>query len=158
VTRRRPAVDAVDLAVGALAVARLTRLVTTDTLPIVARPREAWLRRWPAPGDEVAGARDAWIGNDGTATDGVATLPTGRQSPVHQQPVEDPPDSGQYESRWVWTEGHPLGELITCPWCASAYVATAAVTFAALAPRVWRPLSRVLAASMVAGLLAQIGE
>lgn len=43
---------AVWLIVDALAVYRLTRLVTRDSLPLVARPRDAAVRRW---GDRALG-------------------------------------------------------------------------------------------------------
>lgn len=38
--------SALTFVVAALATFRLTRMVTTDDLPVFARPREALLRRW----------------------------------------------------------------------------------------------------------------
>lgn len=48
---------------------------------------------------------------------------------------------------------HGLGFLITCPWCASPYIAAGIVVARRLAPRWWGPLADVLAMSAVTGLL-----
>lgn len=156
--------------VGLLAVARVTRLVTTDTLPLVRRPREAWLARWPAPGQVVGDAAIRSIYDDGR-----------RGNPTDSEPGTPPvggkvvgrearrPDGSWGEVRWgvdgttgnatwTWVEGHPLGELITCPWCASVYVAAGCALVAAVAPRSWRVLSRVLAGSLVAGHAARLED
>ena len=45
-------------------------------------------------------------------------------------------------------------ELLSCPWCMSIWVAFGVAVARRGAPRVWRPLAQVLAASSVTGLLA----
>jgi Protein of unknown function (DUF1360) len=47
-----------------------------------------------------------------------------------------------------------LVELLECPWCASVWIAAGVLVVRRVAPRAWRPLACVLAASEVAGLAA----
>lgn len=47
-----------------------------------------------------------------------------------------------------------VAELLSCPWCVSIWVAFGVAVARRGAPRVWRPLAQVLAASSVTGLLA----
>lgn len=47
-----------------------------------------------------------------------------------------------------------LGELVTCPWCMSVWLAAPILAARALVPAWWTPLSLVLALSAVTGLLA----
>ena len=49
-----------------------------------------------------------------------------------------------------------LATLVTCPWCASFYVAIAVVVARRIAPRAWTPIARALAGSHLAGLAANI--
>lgn len=53
-------------------------------------------------------------------------------------------------------EIHPLGELISCPWCSSVWVAVGVVAARRYAPRVWRPVATILAGSAVAGFLSEM--
>lgn len=46
-----------------------------------------------------------------------------------------------------------IGYLITCPWCSSMWLAAGAAAARRVAPRVWRPVARVLALSGAAGWL-----
>lgn len=112
-------IEALELGVDALAVYRLTRLVTTDR---VLRPlrvhviRQAYRRRDPA-GPRFDAAR--W--DEIPRTD------------------DDPPEAAAF---------------IICPWCVGQWMALGAVVLRAGAPRIWRPLSRALALSGAAGLIA----
>jgi len=58
----------------------------------------------------------------------------------------------------VETDRNPpkLARLITCPWCAGMWVALGVVAARRVAPGLWRPLARALAASQVAGLVANL--
>lgn len=49
-----------------------------------------------------------------------------------------------------------LAWLITCPWCASVYVAAGVVLVRHRAPRLWQPVAELLAASQVAGLVGNL--
>lgn len=48
----------------------------------------------------------------------------------------------------------PIAKLVTCDWCASAYVAVVVVTARRVCPRLWDPAARVLAMSAVSGMIA----
>lgn len=85
------------LVVDALATYRLARLLTRDSIPLFARPRDAIAARW---------------------------------------------------------DGRALGELVTCPWCASVYVGAGVLVARLLIPVPWSLLSLVLAWSAVAGFLS----
>lgn len=50
----------------------------------------------------------------------------------------------------------PVAEFLSCPWCASMWVAGGVLVVRR--SRFWRPLALVLAASEVAGLLAHWSE
>lgn len=86
--------DAVELAEEALAAARITQLLVSDQLPLVAGPR-SWLAQ-------------------------------------------------RYNGRSV-------GYLVTCPYCVGVWAAGFGMAANLLAPDVWRPVRRALAASYVAG-------
>jgi hypothetical protein len=49
-------------------------------------------------------------------------------------------------------------ELLTCPWCLSAWIGAAAVLARAACPRVWDALARALAFSAVAGVITQASD
>lgn len=103
------------LVIDALAVARLTRLVTVDTLT---RPaRAAVIRR--AYGKEASEVSDLFA----------------------EEMVRNDHDAPK------------LAELITCGWCSSMYCGAFVVVARAVAPRLWDPLARVLAASLVTGIV-----
>lgn len=98
-----------DLLVLALAVARLSRLITSDSL--LQRPREALLRRWPTDdttfGDsEVTKASTNTFGQTvGTLTSGVEVIRAG--------------DAWYPLNPYLWSE------LVTCVWCNSFWLAVA---------------------------------
>lgn len=47
-----------------------------------------------------------------------------------------------------------IATLITCPWCASVWVAAGVVVVRRVAPTVWSPVARLLAFSAAAGMIA----
>lgn len=49
-----------------------------------------------------------------------------------------------------------LGELVTCPWCVSPYLAAIVVVLQTLAPRPCLYAAAVLAFSAVAGILSEL--
>jgi hypothetical protein len=53
---------------------------------------------------------------------------------------------------------HKASYLMGCPWCLSIYFGAVTVAAEYYAPRVWRPLARVLALSAATGLLAEALE
>lgn len=129
-----------------LAAYRLTRLVTRDTFPPVLwlrdrlaggprQPSRAELYHPSYPNDlepgcsrAVPGLKGIWyLGNDG-------------ETLVHRAPVS-------------WSP-HWLGELITCPWCASAYVSGALVAVTDVVYGLPVPWLTGLAVWAVAALLA----
>jgi hypothetical protein len=123
-----------ELLVDALAVARLARLVTKDVITV--GPRDAvirWAYTRDGRGDEL-GVDEVFVGDDGKP----------RPSPA-------PPPA-----EVVRTDDHPpkIARLITCPWCASVWLAGGVVVVRRLAPGVWPRVARVLAMSHVAGLVA----
>ena len=119
-------------ATDALAVARITRFVTKDYL--TKTPRAALIRWSYGSHDEYlaqatdAAAGNSYIGSMLSAEEVVSSDP-------------DPPK---------------LAYLLTCPWCASAYIAAAVVAARLAAPRVWSPVARALAYSHLAGLGANL--
>lgn len=123
-----------DLLIDLLAVYRLTRLVTTDVFPPILAVRGWILRRWP---DEETQFGDSE----------VQVIEELDQAVVGKVPVV-PYKMGW----WVAARPHWLGELITCPWCASVWLAGAVALVRDFT--IWRWLAFVLAASAVAGLLA----
>lgn len=66
------------------------------------------------------------------------------------------PDSDATAIEIVATDPEPpkIARLVTCPWCASIYVAFGVVAARRWAPRLWGPLADALALSAAAGLLA----
>lgn len=112
------------LLLDVMATVRLTRLVTADT--IANPPREAVIR-WAYGRDPADWRR---------AREMLAT--------------EHLPD------RWrevALADTHPprLAELVTCPWCASMWLAGGVVAARQLAPRAWPLVARALTMSAAAG-------
>lgn len=103
------------LVVDALAVARLTRLVTTDRITRPWRARAVAAAMAPAP------LPDGWhdLGPD---------------------TITDDPDAP------------PLAYLLSCDWCSSTWIAALVLLARAVAPGVWDPIARILAASQVTGM------
>lgn len=135
-----------DLLVDCLAVARLTRLVTTDELT---RPaRERLLARYPTAGNIVRDGVDGWLVYD---TAPPYAERDGRRYDGQLLPPPRPPNPYAL----VLSTSSRVGYLLTCDWCSSIYVGLAAVVARRYAPRLWGPVARALAASEVAGLLAE---
>jgi hypothetical protein len=131
--------------VDALAVARLARLVTADT--ILDGPRDWWLRRHPLEGqpaldaDLPVGSLDSRTRADGHLVD--------RQGRALWWDADDDGALG-----WRYVESDKLGELIVCPWCMGMWLAVGVVALrSSRLARLWDPLARVLAMSEVAGQL-----
>lgn len=117
-----------DLAVDALAVFRLTRLATADTL--LHQPREAIVRA----------AYQARVGFDDADADSfLSTTATDTWAELAEA---DGPAAPK------------LATLVTCRWCASVWLAAAVYTARRYAPRLWGPVAHVLAGSAVGTLLA----
>lgn len=110
--------------IDALAVARLARLITADTITLPWRARVI---------------RYAYDKRDGSQID-----------PVSDQAWQHTVENDHEPPR--------LAELITCQWCSSIWAAAFVVAARRACPRVWDPLARVLAASMVTGLLTVNAE
>lgn len=67
--------------------------------------------------------------------------------------VEDRVPFGPIRDRLEKRGGY-LGELVSCPWCSSAYCAIFVVFMRRRYPRVWQPVATALAMSYAAGFLA----
>jgi hypothetical protein len=113
-----------EVLVDALAVARLSRLVTKDIITV--GPRDAiirWAYRRDGRGDLLDGD-DPW-------------------------PAPPPADVVRTDA-----QPPKIARLITCPWCAGVWIAGGVVAMRVFTPRAWARAARVLAMSEVAGLLA----
>lgn len=128
---------ALDFAVDALAVHRLTRLVSEDTItrPIRARIirfayRRAQQTRWTVPDPQGGHKVD------------VETF-------THAQ-LDALPRGDDYAPK--------LAALITCPWCVSVYVCAGMLAARRFAPGLWRMASYGLALSSAAALIANREE
>ena len=126
--------------IDALAVYRLTRLVTKDSFPPILRAREWLLRRWPSEDTELGESEwsehlSGWV----------------------EVPRPEGVRAWEWERRWVPVEPHWLGELITCVYCASIWLAGLVV-----AGRAWLPgfgyLSLILAFSALAGFISKADQ
>jgi hypothetical protein len=126
-----------------LAAYRLTRLVTKDTFPPV-----LWVR------DRLAGG---WRPLTEPETDAVAEhLPDHGQKRIKDfgyVVVSDEGGTERYLLRKSWSP-YWLAELITCPWCASAYISGALTAAADLTTGVPVPVWYGLSVWAVAAVLA----
>lgn len=131
-----------------LASYRLTRLVTRDTFPPV-----LWVR------DRLAGGwRDLTLKE--LETSPLPVLRVGQQVTVAHLGALDLNDDGdieRYVERWKHSP-YWLAELITCPWCASAYVSGAVVALTWWTAGLAVPFLQWLAAWAVAAVLASREE
>lgn len=93
--------DPFTLLVDVLATYRLTRLVTEDTFPPVKKARDWLLLRWPSPTESFDEAFESEVG---------PVNAKGR--PVLRE-----------DDEWWAVHPHWFGELITCPYCASVWIA-----------------------------------
>lgn len=116
------------LVVDALAVYRLTRLVTADTLTQTGRD---WIIRW---------SYNRWRPSVPTHEDelGSGTLQSMAQS-----------------DEWL---APSLAKLITCRWCAGVWVAAGVTAARWCAPVLWGPPAWGLAVSCAAPLLARFED
>ena len=125
------------LLVLALAVARLTRLVTTDS---ITQPIREWvLTRWPDASTEFG---DSEVRGHGTDSLGyrTGTLTTGRQ-------VFRAGDA------WYAVDPYKWSELLTCDWCLSIWIGLGAAAGYYYYPDVTFWISLPLALSFVAAWL-----
>lgn len=130
------------LIVDALAVFRLTRLITEDK--VTEKARDRFLRRFPATGGIIS-TDDGWTFQArGERT--VAVDQLGLTVDVTGGVISD--------TDAIVLAGHPLGYLATCAWCVSPYIAVAVVCARRWAPAAWNPVAKVLAASAVAGIIS----
>lgn len=75
-----------------------------------------------------------------------AQPPPGNEDPTAQEVVESMADPPR------------LATLITCRWCAGMWIAGGVAAARVVAPRAWEPVSRALALSAGAALLARLEE
>lgn len=115
----------IELLTDALAVHRLSRLVSSDL--ITAPAREATIRElYLARGDRDARSLLPGLDPDYSWT---------------ERALEDGDDAPK------------LAQLIACRWCTSIWLALGVVILRRLIPRAWAPVAKLLACSSVAGLL-----
>lgn len=141
-TRRHQPVA--EIVVDVLATYRLARLVSADTFPPVRHARERILGRYPTSGTPID--LDYWTP---TGDGEEYRAPDGRTIDTRKVPA-----LAGTEVVAVMPEPHPLGELVTCPWCCSMWIGLGVIAARRLAPRAWDPLARALVGSAAAGLLA----
>lgn len=134
--------EALDVLTDALAAARLTRLVVSDTLTVSLRARLH--QRYPAEGTVLGEVWDV-------RPDGVGRFEAWRGRRVSVRGVVVPSTGGAYLYVVDEAGAHPIGVLTSCTWCASVWLAFGVVVLRQVAPRLWSPVARVLAVSAVAG-------
>lgn len=126
------------LLLAAFAVHRITRLIVADSFPPVRKLRERLLSRWPS--------------EDTVFTDEWVTHTTGEPETLGGAEVLFVDGAG-----WVARSPHWLGELVTCVWCASFWIASLAAVALWLSGAVELPiigwLALPFAYSTVAGLI-----
>lgn len=120
--------------IDVLAVHRLARLVTADTITV--RPRRAIIA-WSYLRN---GYDEESVLGDGSQLD----------NPLEQMVEADEQDNPC---------GVPkVAVLVTCRWCASVWLAGVAVAGHALLPALWLPLAAILALSSASTLLAGLED
>lgn len=123
-------VTALGLLVDGLAVYRLTRLATKDT--IFDGPRDLIVQK--------AYERTGRLAELVELTDYDGDGPIRPGALADAVPLDD--------------FAPKLATLVTCRWCAGVWVGFAAVAARAVAPKLWDPFARALAVASVAPLLA----
>lgn len=131
--------DPLVLLIDLLAVYRLTRLITKDTL--LQEIRWWILQRWPNEGTEFP----ANIVTDINKANGA--LANGL--PVFRSTKED--EDG--DSIWLPLRTYKITELLECPWCASYWVAAIVVALRTFIPTPWGYVAVTLAFSALVGLI-----
>lgn len=146
----------IDLAIDALAAARITMLLTADTLPLVRIPRERLQHRYPPEGSTLTQAEWQTASDVQLAPDQFPRVRMKRAgvhlwAQIHERQVDGHPGS---DPAIIYTaeKGHPLGNLISCAWCTGWWVSAGVVLARAVLPRrVWQPFATALATSYVVG-------
>lgn len=111
----------------ALAVSRITRFVTRDRLgQVVRKPVISTAYAWA---NGIQGLTEADLAMSGHEWD--------------ERVLAD-------------DEAPALADFIMCPWCVGVWAAAAVVAARLVAPRVWTPVARALAASQIAGFVAAV--
>lgn len=114
--------------VDALAVNRITRLVTADT---ITRPLRARLIA-------LSYGTDEWSRSGMIPVGGYKAL---TESEWDLRPHDD-------------DDAPKLAAFIICPWCVGLWISIGVVVARRYAPRVWQPLAKVLALSSAAALIS----
>ena len=120
--------------VYALTVYRLTRLVVSDGFPPIRTLRESLLARWPS--DDTLFTSE-WVTHTGGEPESLAG------AELFAVDAET----------WAPVKPHWFGDLITCMWCTSVWVAALSLPVFWLWPDVMLWVGLVPAASAVTGLL-----
>lgn len=126
-----------NLVILALAVARLIRLVTQDS--ITQRLRERLLTRWPDASTEFGDSEVTELATDALGFR-TGTLQTGRE-------VFRTTDA------WYAVEPFKWSELLTCEWCLSIWIGVGAAAAYYFSPEITFWVSLPLALSFVAAWL-----
>lgn len=130
-----------------LAAYRITRLIVVDDFPPVAAARRWLLARYPTTEDVFyASEVEPYCSPPlyhliaGGETDHQTLLDAGwpeeppqvtvtrHGTTVHLDPTEE---------SWRPQVGHPVGDLISCPWCIGFWISTAVVAWLVFLPAVW---------------------
>lgn len=131
-----------EVVLDSLAAHRLTRLITADTITQPLRDRVlawAWRHR---TAEVVHVAYQSGLPDPVPLT--PSAMPEGWiQQAMETHALEDPPK---------------LATLVTCRWCAGAYVAGAVVALRAWSPRGWRWAARALSVASAAALWAALED
>jgi hypothetical protein len=127
----------VNLVILALAVARLTRLVTQDS--ITQGIREWLLTRWPDDSTEFGDSEVTELATDSLGYR-TGTLKTGREV-------------FRTSEAWYAVEPFKWSELLTCDWCLSIWIGLGAAVAYYYSPEVTFWVSLPLALSFVAAWL-----
>ncbi len=126
-----------NLVILALAVARLTRLVTQDT--ITQGIRECLLTRWPDPSTDFGDSEVTEMTTDSLGYR-TGTLSSGREL-------------FRTSEGWWAVDPFKWSELLTCDWCLSIWIGIGAAAAYYYAPEITFWVSLPLALSFVAAWL-----
>jgi hypothetical protein len=130
----------------AIAVWRLTWLITRDAFPPIAKAREWVLRRWPGPDTEYAPQEVETDEHGPRNADGQPI--TGRLRETGVRVGKD------FNGKWVGLQRRSIGYLVSCPWCVSVWIAAGAWFARREQPAIWTALALILSFSAVASLIS----
>lgn len=133
-------------ALDALAVWRLTWLITSDAFPPIAAARDWVLRRWPGPDSEYAPSEV--VTDEHGPRDDYGDPITGKLRETGIAVAKD------RDGKWVALRRRSLGYLVSCAWCVSVWIAGGAVAARELEPTAWTVLALVMSFSAIASLLS----